>query len=103
MVLRSHAQWPTPARIPSTLLHILDIAAKILFVVVFFGLCIFIHELGHLLVALWRKLYVERFSVGFGKKLNELILTVICVLILINKNIFKFICIEISNLVIVFE
>lgn len=51
------------------MLHTLDIIAKILFVVVFFGLCIFIHELGHLLVALWRKLYVERFSVGFGKKL----------------------------------
>ena len=51
------------------MLHILDIAAKILFVVVFFGLCIFVHELGHLLVALWRKLYVERFSVGFGRKL----------------------------------
>lgn len=51
------------------MLHALDIIAKVLFVVVFFGLCIFIHELGHLLVALWRKLYVERFSVGFGKKL----------------------------------
>lgn len=51
------------------MLHILDIIAKVLFVFVFFGFCIFIHELGHLLVALWRKLYVERFSVGFGKKL----------------------------------
>lgn len=47
----------------------LDYAWKILFVVVFFGLCIFFHELGHLLVALWRGLYVERFSVGFGKKI----------------------------------
>ncbi len=35
----------------------------------FFGLCIFLHELGHLLVALWRGLHVERFSIGFGKKL----------------------------------
>ena len=51
------------------LLHILDIVAKVLFVVVFFGLCIFVHELGHLLVALWRGLYVEKFSVGFGKRL----------------------------------
>jgi len=51
------------------LLHILDIIAKIFFVVIFFGLCIFIHELGHLLVALWQKLYVEKFSVGFGKKI----------------------------------
>jgi regulator of sigma E protease len=47
----------------------LDYAWKILFVVLFFGLCIFVHELGHLLVALWRGLYVERFSVGFGKKI----------------------------------
>ncbi|MBT4821028.1 MAG: RIP metalloprotease RseP, partial [Lentisphaerae bacterium] len=42
---------------------------KVLFVVFFFGLCIFVHELGHLLVALWQKLYVQRFSVGFGKKI----------------------------------
>jgi regulator of sigma E protease len=47
----------------------LDYAWKILFVVMFFGLCIFVHELGHLLVALWRGLYVERFSIGFGKKI----------------------------------
>jgi regulator of sigma E protease len=47
----------------------LDYAWKVLFVLVFFGLCIFVHELGHLLVALWRGLYVERFSVGFGKKI----------------------------------
>jgi regulator of sigma E protease len=36
-------------------------------VVFFFGFCVFIHEFGHLLAALWRKLHVERFSVGFGK------------------------------------
>lgn len=42
---------------------------KVLFVVFFFGLCIFVHELGHLLVALWQKLYVQRFSVGFGRKI----------------------------------
>ena len=41
----------------------------ILFVVFFFGLCIFVHELGHLLAALWRGLVVEKFSVGFGKRL----------------------------------
>lgn len=42
---------------------------KILFIVFFFGFCIFIHEFGHLLAALWQGLYVEKFSVGFGKKL----------------------------------
>lgn len=47
----------------------LIIAARILFVIVFFSLCIFVHELGHLLVGLWRGLFVERFSVGFGKRL----------------------------------
>ena len=51
------------------MLGLLVIVAKILFVVVFFSLCIFVHELGHLLVALWQRLHVQRFSVGFGRKL----------------------------------
>ncbi len=50
-------------------MDVLIIVGKILFVLFFFGLCIFIHELGHLLVALWRGLHVERFSIGFGKKI----------------------------------
>ena len=33
----------------------------------FFGFCVFIHEFGHLLAAIWCKLHIERFSVGFGK------------------------------------
>jgi len=40
-----------------------------LFVFFFLGLCIFVHELGHLLVALWRRMHVEKFSVGFGRRL----------------------------------
>lgn len=51
------------------LLGILKIVGVLLFVLVFFGLCIFVHELGHLLVALWRGLYVEKFSIGFGRKI----------------------------------
>ncbi|MCK5804915.1 MAG: site-2 protease family protein [Lentisphaeria bacterium] len=51
------------------MLTVLDITAKILFVIFFFGLCIFIHELGHLLAGIWRGLYVEVFSIGFGKRL----------------------------------
>ncbi len=39
------------------------------FVVFFFGFCVFIHEFGHLIVALWRGLHVESFSIGFGKEL----------------------------------
>ena len=47
------------------LLAIIIIAAVFLFL----GLCILVHEFGHLLVGLWRGLHVERFSIGFGKKL----------------------------------
>ena len=43
--------------------------AIILFTVFFFGFCIFIHEFGHLLAAIWQKLVVEKFSIGFGKKI----------------------------------
>ena len=39
------------------------------FVLFFFALCIIVHELGHLVVALRRNLYVERFSIGFGRKI----------------------------------
>ena len=42
---------------------------KILFIAFFFGFCIFIHEFGHLVAALWQGLHVEKFSLGFGKKL----------------------------------
>ncbi|KAF0092878.1 MAG: regulator of sigma E protease [Puniceicoccaceae bacterium 5H] len=38
-------------------------------IVVAFGACIFIHELGHYLAARWRGLIAERFSIGFGPKL----------------------------------
>lgn len=41
----------------------------ILCVVLFFGASIFIHELGHYLAARWRKLKIERFSIGFGPRL----------------------------------
>ena len=41
--------------------------------ILYFLLCVFvsivIHELGHLLVALWCKVPVEAFSIGFGKVL----------------------------------
>ena len=32
------------------------------------GILVFIHEMGHFLVAKWRGVRVERFSLGFGKK-----------------------------------
>ncbi len=43
------------------------LVVKIAFIFFFFGFCVFIHEFGHLLVAMWRKLHIERFSIGFGK------------------------------------
>jgi regulator of sigma E protease len=53
----------------STLIFGLNMAWKILFIVFFFGFCIFIHEFGHLLAGLWRGLHVDKFSIGFGKKI----------------------------------
>lgn len=32
------------------------------------GVLVFIHELGHYLAARWRGIHVDRFSIGFGKK-----------------------------------
>jgi regulator of sigma E protease len=40
-----------------------------LLVLFFFGLTIFVHELGHFLVARRRGMKVERFSIGFGPKI----------------------------------
>jgi regulator of sigma E protease len=52
---------------------VLNIATGIVYpallVLFFFGLTIFIHELGHFLVAKWRRMKIERFSVGFGPKI----------------------------------
>ena len=50
-------------------MYLLSLVGTGLFVVFFFGLCIFIHEFGHLVAALWRGLFVERFSLGFGRKI----------------------------------
>ncbi len=49
------------------MMHFLLIAASVLFMVFFFGFCIFIHELGHFLAAKWRGLHVSAFSIGFKK------------------------------------
>lgn len=38
-----------------------------LFMLFFFGFCIFIHELGHFLAAKWRGLHIVAFSIGFRK------------------------------------
>ncbi|MGE4301682.1 MAG: site-2 protease family protein [Victivallaceae bacterium] len=55
-------------------LNYLGVAGSVLFVVFFFGMCVFVHELGHFLVAKWRGLHIVAFSLGFrkawGKKIN---------------------------------
>jgi regulator of sigma E protease len=48
------------------LLSSLDSTLNILLVALGLGLVIFIHELGHFLVAKWCGVKVERFSIGFG-------------------------------------
>ena len=37
--------------------------------IIIFGLLIFVHELGHFLVAKWSKIRVLEFAMGFGKEL----------------------------------
>ncbi len=49
------------------MLNILFYIYVAVFVLFFFGFCIFIHELGHFLAARWRKLHVVAFSIGFKK------------------------------------
>ncbi len=51
------------------MLSILSIVLKVIFIVFFFGFCVFIHEFGHLIVAVWRGLHVEKFSIGMGPRL----------------------------------
>jgi regulator of sigma E protease len=51
------------------MVFIVNVVYPTLLVVFFFGLTIFIHELGHFLVAKLRGMKIERFSVGFGPKI----------------------------------
>lgn len=54
--------------------NILRMIGSALFMIFFFGFCVFIHELGHFLAAKWRGLHIVAFSLGFkklwGKKIN---------------------------------
>jgi regulator of sigma E protease len=51
------------------LMRILSDPLAVVLVLVFFGASIFVHEYGHYLAARWRKLKIERFSIGFGPRL----------------------------------
>ena len=48
------------------MLHILEVALYIAEIVIGIGLLIFIHELGHFMVAKFHKVRVDAFSLGFG-------------------------------------
>ncbi len=52
----------------------LILIASVVLMVIFFGLCIIVHEFGHFIVARFCGLHIEAFSVGFkkiwGKKIN---------------------------------
>lgn len=54
--------------------EILRIVGAVVFAIFFLGMCVFVHELGHFLVAKWRGLHIIAFSLGFkkawGKKIN---------------------------------
>lgn len=50
-------------------IRILSDPVAIVLVVLFFGASIFIHEYGHYIAARWRKLKIDRFSIGFGPRL----------------------------------
>ena len=48
------------------MLEFFSIILKVVFIVFFFGFCVGIHEFGHMIVALWQGLHVEKFSIGMG-------------------------------------
>jgi regulator of sigma E protease len=43
----------------------------LIYTIIAFGIMIFIHELGHFLVARWFGVGIEKFSIGFGKPIKE--------------------------------
>lgn len=47
--------------------QILTVIGSALFMIIFFGLCVFVHELGHFLAARMCGLHVIAFSIGFKK------------------------------------
>ena len=50
-------------------MHLPDFVRNIGAFLVVLGVLVFVHELGHYLAARWRGVYVETFSIGFGRAL----------------------------------
>lgn len=53
------------------LLHMIPLLRSLLAFVVVLGVLVFVHELGHYLVARWRGVHVEVFSIGFGHAITS--------------------------------
>jgi len=51
--------------------EILETMMTIIYAIIVLGVLIFVHELGHFLVARWCGVHVERFSIGFGPPIFE--------------------------------
>jgi regulator of sigma E protease len=51
------------------MIHLLKDVYVVVAVVMLFGASIFLHELGHFLMARWRGLKIEGFAIGFGPKI----------------------------------
>ena len=53
--------------------EILRIVGAVVFAIFFLGMCVFVHELGHFLVAKWRGLHIIAFSLGFPPNVEFLL------------------------------
>lgn len=53
------------------MLHLIPLLRSVLAFVVVLGVLVFVHELGHYLVARWRGVHVEVFSIGFGRAITS--------------------------------
>lgn len=51
--------------------HLIPLLRTVLAFVVVLGVLVFVHELGHYLVARWRGVHVEVFSIGFGRAITS--------------------------------
>src|SRR5207248_9672811 len=53
------------------MLHMILFLRTALAFVVVLGVLVFVHELGHYLVARWRGVHVDVFSIGFGRAITS--------------------------------
>lgn len=63
--------WQTAAFV-ALLIYLIIFKPHIASAIAFFGVVIFVHELGHFLMARWQGMRVESFSLGFGPPLVQI-------------------------------